>query len=254
MTNIITTGQAPRAADAGQICAILAELEGALNSGDNLNIWEAGIENLVASVDRYLTGEAARLPARVGSPAMRVLAAIPVTWDAAGEATEVIAVIEQDSWPRVDPHYGTIRGYRNDLDDGTVRWSATGGRYDYKDLRAAVRGMASRAGVAVTWPDPDYLDTEAKVLAQRMAEMMWKVATAEDHAIAWSRCPLYKHQEQAFMATVQVAYGCSRLIARRVRDLLSEYGPDDSLQGTTGRGVYSYVQFARANSRSEYHY
>lgn len=50
------------------------------------------------------------------------------------------------------------------------------------------------------------------------------------------------------------AYGVSALIAGRVRDLLAEYGPDDSLTGTTGRGVYSYVQFARANSRRDYHY
>ena len=43
-------------------------------------------------------------------------------------------------------------------------------------------------------------------------------------------------------------------VAGRVRDLLAEYGPDDSLTGTTGRGVYSYVQFAKANSRRDYHY
>jgi hypothetical protein len=246
-----TIAQAPRAEDARLITGRLASLIADADMGEVNPDDVRGLDRMVTA---YLAGEAERLPARAGSPEMRVVAAIPVTWGTSGQAEEVIAVVEQSGWPRDDMHYGTVRAYRNDLDDGTVRWSATGGHYDYRELTRAARGMASRTGITVVWPDPAELDTEAKILAQRQAEMMWKVATAEDHAITWYKSPVYRHQELAFMATVQIAYGCSRMIAHRVRSLLSEYGPDDSLQGTTGRGIYSYVQFARANSRSDYHY
>lgn len=86
-------------------------------------------------------------------------------------------------------------------------------------------------------------------LAQTMAEALWAVATSENNAIARYDSPTYRHAEQAFIASVQTVYGITRDRARRVRDLLCEYGPDDSLTGTIGRGVSSYVQFTLHNPR-----
>lgn len=233
---------APRDGDAAEIRELLAELSGALD-GD-FGDWPQG-RSLVRQVTAYLDGEASRLPARAGSPALRVIAAIPQ-----GTGREIIAVVEQPGPYPGGQRYGTVRGYRNDLDDGTVRWSAEAGHYDYLDLTRALRGMCSRAGIKVVWPDPAAL-TPDMVLAQRMAETMWAIATSTNHAIAVYSTPVYLHMEQAFLSAVQVAYSCSRLTARRVRDLLAEYGPDESLQGTSGSGVWSYVRFAqdRANRR-----
>lgn len=89
--------------------------------------------------------------------------------------------------------------------------------------------------------------TPDQALCQQMAETMHAIATSENHAIAWSRSPVYRHADIAFRAAVQAAYHVSPLVAQRVRDLLAEYGPHDSLRGTHGKqGVASYVQHARA--------
>lgn len=114
-----------------------------------------------------------------------------------------------------------------------------------RNRSAALRSLARRAGVKVIVPDPETL-TPDMILAQRMAEQVYAIATCENHDIAWSRSPVYRHMDLAFRAAVQVAYSVTPLTAGRVRDLLSQYGPDDSLQGTTGHGVFSYVQAAKA--------
>lgn len=123
------------------------------------------------------------------------------------------------------------------------RWVANAGHYK-SDLASALRDMAARAGVAVVRPDPAHL-TASQVLAQRMAEQLWRIATSDSYDISWCRSPVCRHADLAFRAAVRMAYGVSDLVARRVRDLLAEHGPDSSLQGTTGRGVESYVQYAR---------
>lgn len=246
MNSIKTAAPAPRADDAADIRKLLTALADAREAGDLPGWPEIGW--LIGYVTAYLNGEASRLPARAGSPAMRVLAAIPVGTD----GTECIAVVEQDGPYRDGTHYGTVHAYRNDRDDGTVYWSASAGRYDYRDLTRAIRGMADRAGIKVVWPRPEL--TADQLYAQQMAEMMWKTATSENHAIARYDQPAYRHMDLAFRAAVKAAYGTSDLIAGRVRDLMAEYGPDDSLTGTAGRGIASYVEFAKANSSRDYHY
>jgi hypothetical protein len=86
--------------------------------------------------------------------------------------------------------------------------------------------------------------TPAQAIAQQAAELLWAAATSEDHGVAWSRSPVYQAAEQAFMSAAKLAYGLTGPEADATRELLSEYGPHDALQGTTGRGIYSYVQAA----------
>jgi hypothetical protein len=81
-------------------------------------------------------------------------------------------------------------------------------------------------------------------IAQLSARLMWACATSENHGLASSRSPAYVAAETAFVAVVREVYGVSESLAGTVRDLLAEYGPDDALSGTSGRGVASYVQFA----------
>jgi hypothetical protein len=87
--------------------------------------------------------------------------------------------------------------------------------------------------------------SENQKLAQKAAELLWACATSYDHAIAWSRSPVYQAAETCFLWTVREAYQLSAEQAEAVRSLLAEYGPDDSLQRTTGRGVASYIQAMR---------
>lgn len=244
MNATIETARAPHAQDAKEIRELVDSVVQAMAAGE-VSL-DAGI--LARRVEAYLAGEAERLPARVGSPAMRVVAAIPV----GSEGREVIAVVEQSGWDN-PMHWGTIRGYRSDMDDGTVRWYAEAGHYDYTDLRKAIRGMCNRAGIKVVWPDPAEL-TRDMILAQRLAEQMYAVATSDNHEIARYDSGTYRHMELAFVAAVEVAYGVSRKMAQRVSSLLAEYGPDNSLRGTRGRGVFSYVQFARTHSAADYGY
>jgi hypothetical protein len=86
--------------------------------------------------------------------------------------------------------------------------------------------------------------TPAQAIAQQAAELLWACATSEDHAVAWCRSPVYQAAEQAFLSAAKQAYGLTGPEADALRDLLSEYGPHDSLQGTTGHGVFSYAQEA----------
>jgi hypothetical protein len=96
--------------------------------------------------------------------------------------------------------------------------------------------------------------TADQVLAQQLAEAYWAVATSDNHAIAWYRGPVYRHMTLALVAAVREAYGLPDLMARRVRDLLSEYGPGDSLRGTTGTGIASYAQFVTSPESRGYRY
>jgi hypothetical protein len=92
--------------------------------------------------------------------------------------------------------------------------------------------------------------TRDQATVQRIAESLWNVATSDNHSLASSRSTVYRHLEIALIGALREVYGLSELKARRVRDQLAEYGPDDSLRGTTGRGINSYVQFVKANRQS----
>lgn len=87
--------------------------------------------------------------------------------------------------------------------------------------------------------------TPAQAIAQRAAEYAWACGTSEDSAVASSASAVYRAADHAFATAVITAYGLTAEEAEEARELLAEYGPDDALRGTTGRGVFSYVQAAR---------
>lgn len=140
-----TKTAAPRADDAAAIRELLASMATADEAGDLDGMLHAQAA-LARDVTAYLDGEANRLPAYAGSPAMRVVAAIPVGM----QGNECIAVVEQPARYTDGPHYGTVYAYRNDREDGTVAWSATAGDYDYLNRGRAIRAMITRAGIEVT--------------------------------------------------------------------------------------------------------
>lgn len=79
---------------------------------------------------------------------------------------------------------------------------------------------------------------------QSIASALWNVATSEDRRLSSGDSRTYRHLEIALIDAIRVVYHVNRKRANQVRDLLAEYGPDDSLYGTEGRGIASYVQFA----------
>jgi hypothetical protein len=91
-------------------------------------------------------------------------------------------------------------------------------------------------------------------MAQAAAEAFWLAATSNDHSLAMWDSPAYKALQRAFVTTTREVYHLTAGTTAKVLCLLSEYGPHDSLSGTTGSGVFSYVQFARSHNRNQYHY
>jgi hypothetical protein len=91
--------------------------------------------------------------------------------------------------------------------------------------------------------------TPAQAIAQQAAELLWAIATSEDSAVARCASGPYRAAELAFSTAVIVAYGLDAAEAAEVRDLLAEYGPHEAIMtGTSDRGIYCYVQLARAES------
>lgn len=107
----------------------------------------------------------------------------------------------------------------------------------------------TRATMTTPLPAPD-----PQAIAQALAERMWSVATSDDHEIAWYRSDAYRAADSELHGALMAAYGINDETVDRVRALLSEYGPDDALQGTTGRGVASYVEFALSADGDDYRY
>jgi hypothetical protein len=92
---------------------------------------------------------------------------------------------------------------------------------------------------------------DAKV-CQRAAEALWQAATSDVRDIAWCRSPVYVALDRAFKISLRSVYGLKPARVNQVSDLLAEYGPDDSLTDTRGRGVASYVEYALAHSAREH--
>jgi hypothetical protein len=84
-------------------------------------------------------------------------------------------------------------------------------------------------------------------VAQKAGELLWAVATSERGEISNCDSAVYRAAERAFITSVRVVYGLGAQRTRRVRDLLAEYGPYDSLAPGTGYGVYSYVAYVMTN-------
>lgn len=77
------------------------------------------------------------MPGHVGSPPMRVIAAVPMS----SGGLEIMVTVALPS--RYRTRYGTARAYR----DADGQWVAWAGRYDQK-RDAAIRQMIERAGWA----------------------------------------------------------------------------------------------------------
>lgn len=84
---------------------------------------------------------------------------------------------------------------------------------------------------------------------QKIAEALWAVATSDVHGIADGRGTVYRTLELALNDALFWVYKLTDPEAEHARDLLSEYGPDDSLTGTDKRGIQSYAVFALLNPR-----
>jgi hypothetical protein len=84
---------------------------------------------------------------------------------------------------------------------------------------------------------------DQRVTAQAAAEYFWLVATRDDRTVSTYDTAYYITAKRAFIVAVRQAYGIGARRAERVYEALSAYGPYDTLSGTTGRGVESYVQF-----------
>lgn len=91
-----------------------------------------------------------------------------------------------------------------------------------------------------------------RAIAQKAAEYLWACAISENQMISRYDSPTYRAAERNFLTAVREVYGLGQRRAERVRNLLAEYGPNDSLQGTTGIGVYSYVSWVMTNRPGKY--
>jgi hypothetical protein len=108
--------------------------------------------------------------------------------------------------------------------------------------------------------DTSYLTSindDDKEAVQKIAEAIWAVATAHNE-ISAHRSATYQMLDSAFLNALFQVYRLTSTLAGHVRDLLSEYGPDDRLDpyphtASTARGVESYVRFALLHPRKVAH-
>lgn len=82
-----------------------------------------------------------------------------------------------------------------------------------------------------------------------IARALWAAAVSDDHDIANSRAAVYRLLETALEDALFHVFKLTAPEAHHARDLLSEYGPDDTLTGTTSRGIQGYAEFAILNPR-----
>lgn len=99
-----------------------------------------------------------------------------------------------------------------------------------------------------------YLYTSAipdrdRELVQQSAVMFWAIATSDDHEIAHYLSPAYKSARKLLYSLLRRNYRLGSRRAFRVLDGFGAYGPHESLEGTTSRGVESLVQFVLAYPR-----
>jgi len=99
-----------------------------------------------------------------------------------------------------------------------------------------------------------YARNADEALVQQIAEAYWAAATSENRDMAFYQSPTYNGLKNALIGSIATAYHMPRRRARAVRNLVAEYGPHDSLQGTSAgsRGVRSYVEFALMNPERDF--
>lgn len=96
------------------------------------------------------------------------------------------------------------------------------------------------------------LYTADPTLPDAIARALWLAGTSEDSDISSSRSATYLALEMALQEVLWHVFHLTTNEARHARDLLSEYGPDDKLTGTSYRGIHGYAEFAMANKRKAY--
>lgn len=101
----------------------------------------------------------------------------------------------------------------------------------------------------ITGIDFDHIGVQEAHAVSHLAEAMWAIATSDKHNVADGRGTVYVLTETALLHAIWHIYGLTDDQCRHVRDLLSEYGPDDQLTGTSRRGIESYIEFAKLNPR-----
>jgi len=83
---------------------------------------------------------------------------------------------------------------------------------------------------------------------QKIAEVYWSVATSNNNALASYQSRTYKAANNALVAAIAEVYQLPNKKARQVRNLVSEYGPHESLVETGHTtGVRSFVEAVRAD-------
>lgn len=88
----------------------------------------------------------------------------------------------------------------------------------------------------------DAIPEGQRALVQLAANYLYEVMS-QDNMLAVHTSATYKSAVKAFIAVLREVYKLGEVRAEKIRSAVATYGPDDSLEGTTARGVESYVQF-----------
>ena len=88
-----------------------------------------------------MTAPMMSVPVRVGSPALQVVAAIPL-----GHGNEYVCVVIQNARQA----FGTVHAYKGTNANDESVWHASAGHYDIASLGDALRDMCRRAGIQVS--------------------------------------------------------------------------------------------------------
>src|SRR5579859_6474590 len=97
-------------------------------------------------------------------------------------------------------------------------------------------------------PKAGELEAYERKMVQTLAEAMYAVATSNNHNIASSTGNVYPNMDKVFMLALIETYKLTTTQADRVRELLTELGPNDTARDMKGNGVESYVNFAIMNT------
>ena len=79
----------------------------------------------------------------------------------------------------------------------------------------------------------EHIQNADDILLSKVAAACYAAGTSDDHDIASSRSFVYRALEEALVDTLFHVFRLTTSEARHARDLLSEYGLDDSLTGTS---------------------
>lgn len=102
-----------------------------------------------------------------------------------------------------------------------------------------------------SWPEmakEAYEIVDQMVVCQRIGEACYAAAISNNNDMAWSRSVVYRALDEAFVNALFFSpYHCSEKESYLVRCLIAEHGATEAARDTIGLGVFSYVQYVRAN-------